>query len=71
MQELIRSADLVLISALKAALSAEGIPVFEFDGDIASIYGGLDAMPRRLMVLGEDFESAASVVTAMCPGYFT
>jgi len=70
MKELIRTTDLVTISALKAALSAEGIIVFEFDGDIASTYGGIDSFPRRLMVREEDLGPATKVAKAVCPNLF-
>ncbi|MEQ8507458.1 MAG: DUF2007 domain-containing protein [Rhodospirillaceae bacterium] len=67
MKELLRSNNIVAISALKAALSAEGIEVFEFDGDIASTYAGIDTFPRRLMVRTEDLAAAAEVALAICP----
>lgn len=67
MKEVLRSTNLVVLSALKAALTAEGIEVFEFDGDIASTYAGIDSFPRRLMVRAEDLESAAAVARAICP----
>ena len=69
MKELLRSTDIVLISALKAALSAEGIAVFEFDGDIASTYAGIDSFPRRLMVRAEEYDQAAEVARAVCPDH--
>jgi hypothetical protein len=69
MKELIRTTDIVVMSALKAALSAEGIEAFEFDGDISSTYGGIDPFPRRLMVLAEDYEPATEVARAICPDY--
>jgi hypothetical protein len=69
MKELLRTTDIVVISALKAALSAEGIEAFEFDGDIASIYAGIDSFPRRLMVRTEDFDPAAEVARALCPDH--
>ena len=67
MKELLRSNNIVALSALKAALSAEGIEVFEFDGDIASTYAGIDTFPRRLMVRAEDLAAAAEVALAICP----
>lgn len=70
MKELLRSADIVVISALKAALSAEGIEVFEFDGDIASTYGGIESFPRRLMVRGEDLAPATEIARTLCPDLF-
>lgn len=69
MKEVLRSTDLVLLSALTAALKAEGIEVFEFDGDIASTYAGIDAFPRRLMVRAEEFGAATDVARAICPEY--
>jgi len=70
MKELLRTNDLVVISALKAALSAEGIQVFEIDGDISSAYGGIDTFPRRLMVREEEHGEALSVAKVICPEYF-
>lgn len=67
MKEVIRSNDLVVLSSLKAALSSEGIEVFELDGDIASTYAGIDSFPRRLMVRSEDIEAAVAVARAICP----
>jgi len=52
MEMLLETNDLVLISAVTAALKAEGIEVIEFDGAIAGLYGGI--FPRRLMVARED-----------------
>lgn len=69
MKEVLRSTDLVVLSALKAALTAEGIEVFEFDGDISSTYAGIDTFPRRLMVRTEEFDSALSVARAICPDH--
>ena len=70
MEELIRSSDLVVLAALKAALSAEDIPVFEFDGEVSSLYGGMDLFPRRLMVRQEDLAPAKEVAKAICPELF-
>ena len=70
MIELIRTNDLVLISALKAALAAEGLDFFEFDGPVASAYGGIDSIPRRLMVTAESFDAAEEIARVLCPEYF-
>lgn len=69
MKEVIRSTNLVVLSALQAALTAEGIEVFEFDGDISSTYAGIDTFPRRLMVRAEDLEAATEVARAICPDH--
>lgn len=71
MMELIRSTDIVVISALKAALSAEGIEFFEFDGDISSMYAGIESFPRRLMVMADDHDAAMEVARAVCPDQFS
>ncbi len=70
MEELIRSTDMVVLAALKAALSAEGIPVFKFDGDISSMCGGIELSPRLLMVRSEDIAPATEVAKAICPDQF-
>lgn len=71
MKEVLRSNNIVAISALKAALSAEGIEVFELDGAIASTYPGIDTFPSRLMVLAEDHAAAAEIALAICPDLVT
>lgn len=65
MIELLRTQDLALISALKAALADSDIPVFEFDAAWADTYVGI--VPRRLMVADEDLEAALEVARAVCP----
>jgi len=67
MKELIRTNDMVLLSSLKAALACERIEVFEFDGQISDVYGGIEAFQRRLMVLEKDVNAAQQVVRAVCP----
>jgi len=69
MKELIRTNDIVLISSLKAALASEGIEVFEFDGQISAVYGGIEAFQRRLMILEDDMSVAQQVVRAVCPEF--
>ncbi len=71
MIELLNTQDLVLLSAVKAALSDADIPAVEFDGPIADMYGSL--FPRRLMVLEDDLAAARMVVHSLCgeslPGF--
>ena len=66
MVELIRIAEPVLLSALRAALAGAGIEVFEFDGPIADLYA-TDIFPRRLMVREDDLDAAREVVAFLCP----
>ena len=65
MIELLRSENLVLISALKAALSDAEIQVFEFDSAWADTYVGVT--PRRLMVADEDLTTARRIAGSICP----
>ena len=67
MIELMRTSDPVLLSAVKAALAAERIDVFEFDGPVADIYVGF-IFPRRLMVHEDDLDAARGVVAELSPG---
>ncbi len=64
MVELMRTENPVLLSAVKAALAALRIDVFEFDGPIADLYVGY-FFPRRLMVHEDDLDAARDVVAAL------
>ena len=50
MVELIRSNDLVHLSWAQAMLEGAGIPCILADQYTSSMEGGIDALPRRLMV---------------------
>lgn len=50
MVELMRSNDLVLISYVKAILSAEGIETIGLDEHMNIMDGNIAAIPRRVMV---------------------
>jgi len=69
MLELVRTNDLALLSALQAALAAEGIGCVEFDGAMAGVMGGMGMFERRLMVLEEDLSAAREVLRAIAPEY--
>ena len=58
MRELTRSNDVVFLSWLVAALRAEGIEAVVLDAHTSIIEGSIGAIPRRVMVLAEDFEAA-------------
>jgi hypothetical protein len=60
MKELIRTPNIVVISALKAALTGEEIEVFEFDGPIADTLAGIGEFPRRLFVHEDDYPRHAA-----------
>lgn len=67
MKELLRTPNLVLISALKASLADRGIEVFEFDGPIADTMAGFHDFPRRLFVHDEDLAAARRIAVEICP----
>ncbi len=67
MRELIRTPNIVAISALKAALTGEGIEAFEFDGPVADVLGGIGDFHRRLFVDDDDYQRARAIMIEVCP----
>lgn len=67
MKELLRTPNIVVISALQAMLSAEGIDAVEFDGPIADTLAGFCDFPRRLFVREDDYDAARAVMVVFCP----
>lgn len=64
MIELIRTNDLVLISAVEAMLSAEGIEVFVADQFASAVDGSLGFLPRRVLVPEDEAGRARRVLRA-------
>lgn len=58
MIELIRTNDLVLISAVEAMLAEDGIEVFVADQFASAVDGSLGFLPRRVLVQEDDAERA-------------
>jgi hypothetical protein len=58
MLELIRTNDIVLISRVEALLDDVGIGYFLADTYMSILEGSLGVIPRRILVLAEDIESA-------------
>lgn len=58
MIELLRTNDLVLISAVEAILTEMGIKVFVADQFTSAIEGSLGFLPRRMLVHGDDAAAA-------------
>jgi hypothetical protein len=67
MRELIRTPNIVVISALQATLRSEGIEAFEFDGPIADTLSGFVDFPRRLFVDDDDYDAARAIMIELCP----
>lgn len=64
MRELLRTNDLVRLSYLEALLRAEAIESLVLDGHMSVLEGSASAIPRRLMVSGDDYEAARQVLEA-------
>jgi hypothetical protein len=64
MVELIRTNNLVTISAVEALLSAEGIYVFVADGYISALEGSIGAFQRRVLVPDDDADRARRLIIA-------
>lgn len=64
MRELLRCNDPVRLSWLRALLADAGIDSVVFDQHVSVVEGSIGAIPRRLMVLTEDWDAAARVLTS-------
>ena len=62
MKEVLRTNDPVLISWLRALLRDGGIETFVFDGYTSILEGSAGAIPRRLMVIDDDLDTARRIV---------
>jgi hypothetical protein len=58
MIELLRTNDLVLISAVEALLAEEGIAIFVADQFMSVMEGSVGFLPRRILIHADD-EAAA------------
>jgi hypothetical protein len=54
MKELLRSNDPVYLSFVRHVLSEAGIDYLQLDEYMSALEGSVGAIPRRIMVLGED-----------------
>ena len=62
MLEILRSNDLVLISAVDALLTSAGIKLFVADTFVSAIEGSIGAIPRRILVPSEDADRARTLL---------
>jgi hypothetical protein len=58
MEELVRTNDLVMISAIEALLTAADIPCLVLDTHMSVLEGSLGIIPRRMLVPDEDVAQA-------------
>ena len=63
MQELVRTNDVVLVSAVGALLDGAGIDYLILDENMAIIEGSLGIIPRRILVVDDDLSAARGVLT--------
>ncbi len=63
MKELMRTNDLVLISAVEAMLKSEEFNYFIADQFTSAAEGSLGFLPRRIMVPEDEFDQARLMLT--------
>ncbi len=62
MDELLRTNDLVLISAIEAILQAEDIGYFVADQHMSAMEGSLGFLPRRILVERDSLNQARRIL---------
>ena len=62
MRELVRTNDIVLVSAIGALLDGAHIAHFVADQNMSIIEGSLGILPRRILVQDEDVDAARQVL---------
>lgn len=62
MREILRTNDIVKLSWLQALLRDAGIEAVVLDTHMSIIEGSINAIPRRLCVIDEDYERALRVL---------
>lgn len=62
MRELLRTTDPTEIAFAKALLLAEDIECFDLDVHMSILEGSIGIMPRRLMVIDEEFFMAQAIL---------
>ena len=63
MRELVRTNDVVLITAIEALLKGAGIEHVVLDQNMSVLDGSLGILPRRIVVADEDVDAARRVLT--------
>ena len=62
MRELLRTNDLAEISWIQALLADAGIESVVLDSHMSVVEGSLGILPRRLMVVADDYHQACRVL---------
>ncbi|MDE3175603.1 MAG: DUF2007 domain-containing protein [Pseudomonadota bacterium] len=63
MRELLRTNDLVLISFIESLLDSAGLSYFVADQHMSAVEGSLGFLPRRVLVVAEDFSRARRLLS--------
>lgn len=63
MRELVRTNNMVLVSAIGALLDGAKIPHMVLDQNMSVLEGSLGILPRRLLVADEDVDAARRLLT--------
>lgn len=58
MKELLRTNDITLTALVRAILDEAGIASFELDVNMSVLEGSIGILPRRMMVLEQDYDRA-------------
>ena len=69
MKELLRTNDLVLISAVEALLAGAKIHCMVADGNMSALEGSIGALPRRVLVPNEVLDQARRLLSDAGLGY--
>lgn len=59
---IVRTNDIVLISAIEAMLESDGLTVFVADAHVSSMEGSIGAFPRRIMVPADEAAQARRIL---------
>ena len=62
MKEIVRTNDMVLVSAVVALLDGAGIRSMVFDQNMSVLEGSIGVLPRRVLVADDDLEDARRVL---------
>jgi Putative prokaryotic signal transducing protein len=69
MKELLRTNDLVLISAVEALLAGAKIHCMVADGNMSALEGSIGALPRRVLVPNQVLDQARRLLSDAGLGY--
>ena len=62
MKELLRTNDPVLLTWLAALLRDQGVESVVFDTHTSVLEGSANAIPRRMMVVNDDYDAARRIL---------